>query len=82
MSIEWLAVFALLALITVLLGVLLLRSPRPELPPEWAMRLQRLEQVAQATQLAVAKNDGALEGMAQQLRGFTQATHAHLEGQR
>ncbi len=82
MSIEWLVVVALLALITVLLGVLLLRSPRPELPPEWAMRLQRLEQVAQATQLAVAKNDGALEGMAQQLRGFTQATHAHLEGQR
>lgn len=82
MSIEWLVVIAMLVFAIVLLGMLLLRSPRLELPPEWAMRLQRLEQVAQATQLAVAKNDGALEGMAQQLRGFTHATQAHLEGQR
>ncbi|MDA8453158.1 DNA recombination protein RmuC [Acidovorax sp. GBBC 3334] len=82
MSFEMLAVFAMLALIAVLLAVLLLRSPRPELPPEWAMRLQRLEQVAQATQLAVAKNDGALDGMAQQLRGFTHATQSHFEAQR
>ncbi|GKS92718.1 DNA recombination protein RmuC [Acidovorax sp. SUPP2539] len=79
---EMFAVLGLLVLGVLLLGVLLLRSPRAELPPEWLMRLQRLEATAQATQLAVAKNDGALEGMAQQLRGFTQTMQGTLESVR
>lgn len=50
-----------------------------DLPPEWLARLQSLEQTTQATQIAVAKNDGALDGMGQQLRGFTQTTQSTLE---
>ena len=38
---------------------------------------QRATQLAQATQLAMAKNDGAFNGLAQQLRGFTQHTTAN-----
>jgi DNA recombination protein RmuC len=79
MTLEIYAALALLVLIAVLLIVLLLRRPRVELPPEWPQRLQALEAAVQATQLAVAKNDGALDGMGQQLRGFTQATQATLD---
>ena len=79
MTLEIYAALALLVLIAVLLIVLLLRRPRVELPPEWLQRLQALEAAVQATQLAVAKNDGALDGMGQQLRGFTQATQATLD---
>ncbi|QNP60563.1 DNA recombination protein RmuC [Paenacidovorax monticola] len=80
MTVETLIVLALLAVVVVLLALLLLwRRPRVELPPEWLARLQGLEQTAQATQLAVARNDGAMEGMAQQLQGFTQGTQATLE---
>ncbi|WP_406624960.1 DNA recombination protein RmuC [Acidovorax sp. SDU_ACID1] len=79
MTLEIYAALALLVLIAVLLIVLLLRRPRVELPPEWPLRLQALEAAVQATQLAVAKNDGALDGMGQQLRGFTQATQATLD---
>ncbi|SDC14602.1 DNA recombination protein RmuC [Paracidovorax valerianellae] len=77
-----LVVLGLLVIVVLMLGALLLRSPRAELPPEWLMRLQRLEATAQATQLAVAKNDGALDGMAQQLRGFTQTMQGTLENVR
>lgn len=69
----------MLTLALVLLVVLLLRRPRVDLPPEWLARLQSLEQTTQATQIAVAKNDGALDGMGQQLRGFTQTTQSTLE---
>ncbi|CAM3905187.1 DNA recombination protein RmuC [Paracidovorax anthurii] len=82
MPFETLAILAMLVIIAALLAVLLLRGSRAELPAEWGVRLQRLEAMAQATQLAVAKNDGALGGMAQQLRGFTQATQGLFEGQR
>ncbi len=77
----WIAL-ALLVLIAALLGVLLARRPRVELPPEWLDRLQALERGVQATQLSVAKNDGALDAMGQQLRGFTQATQGTLESLR
>jgi DNA recombination protein RmuC len=76
---ETLIVLALLAIVVVLLALLLWRRPRVELPPEWLARLQGLEQASQAIQLAVARNDGAMEGMAQQLQGFTQGTQATLE---
>ncbi|TFI47696.1 DNA recombination protein RmuC [Diaphorobacter sp. DS2] len=79
MTFEMTAALALLVLTVVLLAVLLLRRPRVDLPPEWLARLQSLESAVQATQLAVAKNDGALDAMAQQLRGFTQTTQALLD---
>lgn len=70
------------AVVVLLVTVLLLRRPRVELPAEWLARLQSLEATAQATQLAVARNDGAMEAMAQQLSGFTQATQHQLEALR
>ena len=79
MTLEMMAALALLVLIAALLCLLLLRRPRVELPPEWLARLQALESAVQATQLAVAKNDGALDAMGQQLRGFTQSTQALLD---
>ena len=78
---SWLMMALLLANL-LLLVCLLVRRPRVELPAEWAARLQALAQTAQATQLAVAKNDGAMEAMAQQLRGFTQTTQGALEALR
>jgi DNA recombination protein RmuC len=71
-----------LTLVLLLLLVLLLRRPRVDLTPEWQARLQALEHTAQSTQIAVAKNDGALDGMGQQLSGFTQTTQTTLEGLR
>jgi DNA recombination protein RmuC len=63
MTLQIYAGLALLALIAVLLVVLLLRRPRVELPPEWPQRMRALEAAAQATQLAVARNDGVLAGL-------------------
>ena len=68
-----------MALALLLLVLLLMRRPRVDLPPEWLARLQALERTAQATQLAVAKNDGAMDALAQQMAGFTQATQGQLE---
>ena len=69
-------------LIAALQVVALLRKPRIELPPELLAQLQRLEQQTQSTRMEVAKNDGALDGMANQLQGFTQATSHSLEAVR
>ena len=82
MSVEMIAVLVLLVVVAALLCVLLLRRPRVDLAPEWLARLQALESTARATQLAVAKNDGAMDGMGQQLRGFTQTTQGTLESLR
>ncbi|MCM2348163.1 MAG: DNA recombination protein RmuC, partial [Acidovorax soli] len=79
MTTDTLVLLAALALVFALLVLLLLRRPRVDLPPEWLARLRALEQTALATQIAVAKNDGALDGMGQQLRGFTQTTQTTLE---
>ena len=68
--------------VLILLLVLLLRRPRVQLPPEWIERLHALEAAGRATQLAVAKNDGALDAMGQQLRGFTQSTQAGQDAAR
>ena len=59
--------------------VLLLRKPRVELPPEWLVQLQRLETSSRDTLKAVARNDGALDAMANQVQGFTQSTSRSLE---
>ncbi|EJE50413.1 hypothetical protein PMI14_04975 [Acidovorax sp. CF316] len=79
MTTDTLILLAALALVLLLLVLVLLRRPRVDLPPELAARLQALEQTAQATQLAVARNDGGMEALAQQMRGFTQTTQATLE---
>ncbi|MPM46487.1 hypothetical protein SDC9_93190 [bioreactor metagenome] len=82
MTVETLALFALLILVLVLLIVLLVRRPRVELAPELLQRLQALEAQSQATQLAVAKNDGAMNGMALHLRAFSQTSQDALDGVR
>ncbi|WP_422846468.1 DNA recombination protein RmuC [Acidovorax sp. M2(2025)] len=82
MTTDTLVLLAGVVLVLVLLVLLLLRRPRVDLPPEWLARLQVLERTVQATQLAVAKNDGALDGMGQQLRAFTQTTQTTQEGLR
>jgi len=46
---------------------------------ELPQRLHALEASLQATQLAVAKSDGALSGIGQQLRDFSHSTHALLD---
>jgi len=79
MALEWIIALALLALALLLLIALLVRRPRVSLPPEWPERLQALEAAAQSTQIAVARNDGALAGMGEQLRAFTQATQGVLD---
>mgnify|MGYP001617966998 FL=1 len=84
MTVETLALIAiaLLALVLVLLVVVVLRKPRIELPPELQQRMQALESLSQATQLAVAKNDGAMSGMAMHLRAFSQTSQDALDGVR
>jgi len=79
MSFEWIVALVLLALALLLLIALLVRRPRVSLPPEWPERLQALEAAVQSTQLAVARNDGALAGMGEQLRAFTQTTQGMLD---
>jgi DNA recombination protein RmuC len=79
---NFLILLATLLVIAVLQVVLLLRKPRVDLPPEWLAQLQRLEQSGQATLMAVAKNDGALDGMTQQLQSFAQTTNHNLESVR
>jgi DNA recombination protein RmuC len=78
-DIHFLILLAAAMAVAVLQMVLLLRKPRVELPPEWLAQLQRLEQSGQTTLMAVAKNDGALDAMTQQLQGFSQATSHSLE---
>ena len=70
-----------MALVLVLLVLIPLRRPWVDLPPEWLAACRRWS-TPQATQIAVAKNDGAMDGMGQQLRGFTQTTQTTLEGLR
>ena len=66
-------------LVVALQVVLLLRKTQAELPAELLMRLDAVEQSSRATLHAVAKNEGALDGVAQQIRGFSQTTSSGLE---
>jgi DNA recombination protein RmuC len=70
------------ALAIVLQIISLLRKPKVELPTELLLRLDAVEQTSRATLQAVAKNEGALDGMGQQMRGFTQAIAGSLESVR
>jgi DNA recombination protein RmuC len=65
-----------------LLMLLLWRRPRVDLPPEWAARLQAMEQAVQDTRLAVAQNGGVLDAMADQVRSASQASGAQAEALR
>ena len=86
MSVEMWVVPVLLALLVAILCVLVFllfwHQPRVELPAEWQDKLRALESLSQATQLAVAKNDGAMHGLAQQMQGFTQNMQSTLEASR
>ena len=59
--------------------VLLLRKTKVDLPTELLLRLDAVEQTSRATLQAAAKNEGALDGVAQQIRGFAQTTGSGLE---
>ncbi len=66
---------AALALLVVLQILALLRradANGPQAFESLQLQLQTLERSLQAAQLAIAKNDGVLEGMGQQLRGLIQ----------
>lgn len=62
--------------------VLLLRKPQVALPAEWLIRLAAIEQSTLSTLQSAAKNEGALDGVAQQMRGFSQASTHSLESVR
>jgi len=85
MTLPFLLILVLLLLNLALLVVVLRRPPPApqELPPELTQqlpqRLHALESALHATQLAVAKSDGALGSIGQQLRDFTQGTHTLLD---
>lgn len=74
--------FSAAGLIFVLQLILLLRKPRFDLPPELLLRLDTLEQSSRVTLQAVAKNDGGLDSVSLQMRGFTQTTASSLESVR
>jgi DNA recombination protein RmuC len=60
----------------------LLRKPKVELPEEWLMRLVAIEQSARSMLQSAAKNEGALEGVAQQMRSLSQTSAHSLESVR
>ncbi len=63
----------------VLLVVLLVRRPRVALPPEMLSQLARMESAQQAMAVAIAKNDGALDAIAQQVQGIAYSTAASVD---
>ncbi|CUJ41317.1 DNA recombination protein RmuC [Achromobacter insuavis] len=71
------AIYVLVALSmvsTVLLLALLWRRPKFETPADLNVRLGLLEQSAQNLMQAVSRNEGGMQRIEQQLRGFTEAT--------
>ena len=84
-TLDTLLLMAIVCLLLALLALVVLLRPRPqqlELPAEWQQHLQALAATAQATQLAVARSDGALDAMGQQLRGLGQSVQAAQESLR
>ena len=68
--------------VVILQIVLLLRKPKVDLPAELLLRLDAVEQTSRATLQAASKNEGVLEGVAQQMHGLTQTTSSSLEAVR
>ena len=58
--------------------VLLLRQPKFETPADLNARLGLLEQGSQGLVQAVSRNEGGMQRIEQQLRGFTEATAAAM----
>ena len=77
-----LLIAAAVLLVLVLQVILLLRKFKVELPSELLVRLDAVEQSSRATLQATAKNEGVLDGLAQQIRAFTQTTSSSLESVR
>ena len=71
-----------LVLIFLLQVFLALRKHKVEMPAELLLRLEAVEQTSRATLQAVSKSEGALEGFAHQMRGFTQTTSTSMESVR
>lgn len=64
--------------LALLLVILVLRKPKFETPSDVNTRLGLLEQASQGLVQAVARNEGGMQRIEQQLRGFTQATTAAM----
>lgn len=77
-----LLIAAAVVFVLVLQITLLLRKTKIELPSELLVRLDAIEQSSRATLQGAAKNEGVLDGLAQQIRAFTQATSSSLESVR
>ena len=68
-----------LLVIVLLLQLWQALRPRSGADASLAQQLQALQQIAQHTQLALAKNDGAMEQMAQQLLGLSHHLNQHQQ---
>lgn len=71
---HFLVLLGLALLLLVLQAVLLLRKPKLDIPPELSARLGLLEQASHGLVQSVSRNEGGMERIEQQLRGFTEAT--------
>jgi DNA recombination protein RmuC len=69
---------ALGIVLALLLLFLLLRKPKFETPADLSARLGLLEQASQGLVQAVSRNEGGMQRIEQQLRGFTDATAAAM----
>jgi DNA recombination protein RmuC len=68
-------IFGALGIVSILLLLaLLLRKPKFETPSDLNARLSLLEQASQGLIQAVSRNEGGMQRIEQQLRGFTEAT--------
>lgn len=60
--------------LALLLLILLLRTPKFEMPADVSARLALLEQASQSLAQVVSRNEGGMQRIEEQLRGFTQVT--------
>jgi DNA recombination protein RmuC len=77
-EIHFFIILALGIVLVLLLLVLLLRKPTFEMPADVNARLGLLEQASQVLVQAVSRNEGGMQRIEQQLRGFTDATTAAM----
>jgi DNA recombination protein RmuC len=77
-EIHFFILFALGIFSAFLLFFLLLRKPKFEMPADVNARLGLLEQASQGLVQVVSRNEGGMQRIEEQLRGFTQATTAAM----
>jgi len=75
---HFLILLALGIALAVLLVIVLLRKPKFETSADLNARLGLLEQASQGLVQAVSRNEGGMQRIEQQLRGFTEATAAAM----